>query len=45
MKSILRQPDPPDEPQLTQPDTAQAEVTEVELSRYGVVILLDQRKP
>ena len=45
MKSILHQLDSPDEPQLSQPDTAQAEVTQVELSRYGVVILLDQRKP
>ena len=45
MKSILRQPDPPDEPQISQLDTAQAEVTQVELSRYGVAILLDQRKP
>src|SRR6266550_1692528 len=45
MKSILHQLDSPDEPQLSQPDTAQAEVTQVELSRSGVVILLDQRKP
>ncbi|MBA0088641.1 MAG: beta-galactosidase trimerization domain-containing protein [Acidobacteria bacterium Pan2503] len=45
MKSILHQLDPPDEPQLSQLNTAQAEVTEVELSRYGVAILLDQRKP
>ena len=45
MTSILHQLDSPDEPQLSQPDTAQAEVTQVELSRYGVVILLDQRKP
>ena len=45
MKSILRQIDPPEEPQLPQPDTAQAEVTQVEIAHYGVVILLDQRNP
>ena len=29
---------PPEEPQLPQPDTAQAEVTQVEIAHYGVVI-------